>query len=288
MSINKTNVTKLLIEGIDAFLIMCGVVIVWMIGLYYNVFWIEIQDVLGYETKWVAIVASYERAVAESNQWQNQSQLPSADTLLADISAIEELPASSKTQIYEYRIDEYLEHSLSSYSLPFSTVPPGRFMTIPSIWVQAPIVDVPFATPEKIANSEFTEELRKGVVQYPHTSNPWQPWNTLVFGHSSVDMLQAAKEEYGYIFYKLPKMLQGDLIQVVRDGEIHEYEVTEKMVKRPKDVPAEVNKKTTQDMLTLMACYPLMSDAQRILVKALPSKREKPELLTFTSNKATQ
>lgn len=284
---------RILVEGIDAFIVVCSVVIVWMIGLYYNVFWIEIQDILWYEEKWVAIVASYEHAIAQSKPFDLQwTTLPSSDVLFEDLTIIESLPELSTQQLYEYNLDEYLENSLSSYALPFSTIPPGRFMNIPSIGVQAPIVDVPFATPEKIENAEFTEELRQWVVQYPHMSNPGESWNTMIFGHSSVDMLQASKEDFGYIFYKLPKLTQWDIIEVVWDGELLEYEVTEKMIKRPKDVPDEVNKKVDYDMLTLMACYPLMSDAQRILVKALPREviaaKKQQELLTFSSDKAVQ
>ncbi len=287
--LNKNTITNLLIEGVDAFLVVCSVVIVWMIGLYYNVFWIEIQDILWYENKGVAIVASYERAIAHADPKQHWTALQNPEEIFGDFSSVETLPETSKQQLYEYNLNEYLENSLSSYSLPFSTVPPGRFMMIPSIDVQTPIVDVPFATPEKIENADFDNELKKWVVQYPHMSDPWKPGNTLVFGHSSVDIFQAKdQKEFGHIFYKLPKLNAGDLIQVVWDWEMHEYEVQEKLIKWPDEVPDEVNKKTDKDMLTLMACYPLMSDAQRILVKALPRKDASKDMLAFTNKKVIQ
>lgn len=283
---------KIRIEILDAMLVILWVVVVGMIALYYQVFWIEIQDLFGMHKTGSVIEETAVRSLA---QWGEQSfgwvqlvynqntkqehQAPSVDQQLDALKARTGLNQS----LFAYELSTYLEWNVAQYDLPFTMVPPGRFISIPSLGVQAPIETIPFATPEQIEQGDFYEELKKWVVKYPFTGTPGSPWNTLIFGHSSVDALQADDNDYGYIFYKLPKLQKGDLIQVVRDGEMFEYEVTEKLIKRPKDVPAEVNQKTDVDMLTLMACYPLLSDAQRILIKALPKKPDQPILPQLTT-----
>jgi LPXTG-site transpeptidase (sortase) family protein len=63
-----------------------------------------------------------------------------------------------------------------------------------------------------------------------------------------------------------------------------EYEVSEKIIVTPEEVPDLVNQKWAVDMITLMACYPILSDAKRILVKALPVDRtaEPESLFSYT------
>jgi hypothetical protein len=43
---------------------------------------------------------------------------------------------------------------------------------IDSIDIDAPIVDVPYASDEKLENGDFDQELREGVVKYPFTAEP--------------------------------------------------------------------------------------------------------------------
>lgn len=270
---SKQRVINRVVEAINAFLVVWTVLVIWIIWLYYNVFLIEIQDILGWQTETLAVVESFgnERtgskkshsvAYAYENETNNQN-------ILDDIVAEKE-SSSWFWWLYKYDLTDYLGQSLGEYDMPFTTVPPGRFIVIPSIWVQAPISDIPYASEEKIKTGNFDEELRDWVVKYPHTTAPWKIWNTLIFGHSSVDALQAPKEDFWFIFYKLPKLNNGDLIQVIRDWEVHEYRVEKKIIKWPKDVPDIVNESVDKDILTLMACYPLMSDAQRILIQAVP------------------
>lgn len=281
----KLFTKKVWIEFVDAILVVGAVVIVWMIGLYYNVFWIELQDIFSANEAGAVIEMTSQRSI--SDEWVQKFW----GTLLAHNSARSEVTINDKLdalqaqesqtqRIFEYSLDEYIDGSIAQYDLPFSMVPPGRFISIPSLNIQAPIETVPFATPDQIKNGEFDEQLKKWIVKYPFTSTPWNPWNTLLFGHSSVDALQAWDNDFWFVFYKLPKLEEGALIQVVWDWEMHEYEVEEKLIKRPKDVPAIVNQKSDTDILTLMACYPLMSDAQRILIKAVPKWTRSTQLVT--------
>lgn len=60
------------------------------------------------------------------------------------------------------------------------------------------------------------------------------------------------------------------MIQIVRDGQIYTYKVLEKKVIKPKQVNEEYTRynKDNNNFLTLMGCYPIGSDANRILIHA--------------------
>jgi len=279
---------KVRIEIVDAILVVGAVVILWMIALYYNVFWIELQDFFGPKRVGSVIEMSETRSITDAGvqQFGWTQQVHNSPSIEETLDSIEW--NSEKQKIFEYSLDSYLHGTIAQYDLPFSMVPPGRFISIPSLDIQAPIETVPFATPDQIKNGDFDEQLKKWIVQYPFTGKPWIAWNTLLFWHSSVDSLQAPDNDFGFIFRKLPEIEAGALIQVVWDGEMHEYEVEKKMIKWPKDVPAEVNKKVDHDVLTLMACYPILSDAQRYLVTAVPKWMKKEEKTVVTTNNANE
>jgi LPXTG-site transpeptidase (sortase) family protein len=265
---DQQRIINILTEWLDLLLIVLSVVIVGIVALYYNVFLIELQDILWFSPQGVAVVQSYEATTQAKKHQYIEHWLQNVEEIFSLLDPIQWTRWAP--WLYEYSMDNFLMNNLGAYDLPFDTVPPWRFLVIPSIWVQAPIIDVPFASEEKVINGDFVDELRQGIVKYPNTTLPGRVWNTLLFGHSSVDMLQARNEPYGHVFYRLPRMQAWDIIQVVWDGEIFEYEVVERSILWPRDVPDAVNQTVDKDVLILMACYPLMSDAQRILITALP------------------
>ncbi|MEI8092038.1 MAG: sortase [bacterium] len=44
---------------------------------------------------------------------------------------------------------------------------------------------------------------------------------------------------YGTIFKGIPKLVNGDIIKVIRDGSLYEYKVVDKFVVPPKQVNAQ-------------------------------------------------
>jgi LPXTG-site transpeptidase (sortase) family protein len=105
-------------------------------------------------------------------------------------------------------------------------------------------------------------------VKYPFTADPGQKGNTLIFGHSSVDFRETKNNPYGFIFSHLNELQVGDTIEIVRNGQQHMYRVEETVIKNPTEVNEVISEFTNDKFLTLMACYPRFSTAQRILVVA--------------------
>src|SRR5690606_206003 len=76
--------------------------------------------------------------------------------------------------IYDYHLDTYLTSKMPTYTLAFNTTVPGNRITIRSLDIDAPIVNVPYVSDVKLAEADFDEELRSGVVRYPFTALPGQ------------------------------------------------------------------------------------------------------------------
>ena len=74
----------------------------------------------------------------------------------------------------------------------------------------------------------------------------------MIFGHTSQERRE--KNPYGTVFSNLPKLQYGDEVQVVWKGELYTYKVVETVIRRPKDVDAEFQKREEKDKeyITLM------------------------------------
>ena len=60
--------------------------------------------------------------------------------------------------------------------------------------------------------------------------------------------------------------MNGDVMQVVYKGKLYEYEVIGRSIVNPDKVNEEYMKYQNGNYLTLLGCYPIGSDKQRILI----------------------
>jgi hypothetical protein len=74
-----------------------------------------------------------------------------------------------------------LSSKISTYTLAFNTTVPGNRVVIRSLDIDAPIVNVPYISDEKLTDADFDEELKYGVVRYPFTALPGEKGNSLIF-----------------------------------------------------------------------------------------------------------
>ncbi len=184
--------------------------------------------------------------------------------------------ARISSTLHSFELEEYARKQLSPHHFSFSLLPPGKWLVVPAIGVRAPIVDIAYAPSDKIEKGDFYTELEQGVVKYPYTAEPGHMGNTVIFGHSSTELRD--KNKYGNIFQKLSKLTDKDEIQVLWDGQVFSYDVQKKIIKSPKDVAQELNQYKKGKFLTLMACYPLFSDLERIMIIAEDKASVKPQL----------
>ena len=158
-----------------------------------------------------------------------------------------------------------LEENLSSYKLDFNMLPPTDRVIIPKINVNTPLLQSSFnKNIDSITKDDFDKDLYHGVVQYPTTPYAGMWWNTLIFWHTSYESWK--KNPYATIFSQMSKLKNGDLMQVVQNGKLYEYEVIGRSIVSPHKVNEEYLKYKNWNYLTLLGCYPIWSDKQRILV----------------------
>lgn len=260
-------VHKIVKEGVDFILVFGGIFVLGMMVLNWRVVVYEVQDLFAStSTNSVLTLQNYTSSAEELSR-TSQQIVPSKREFTASIQQLRK-EIDTHAFLYQHHLDDYLHQKVEDYQIAFNTQIPGKRIIIPAIGVDAPIVDAHTSTPEQLEKGDFGDELKKGVVKYPFTSDPGEAGNTLLFGHSSVDGWEYYQQKYGYIFYKLPKLAAGDEIIVLWNGRKYTYAVDTTTVTRPQKVADELAIADGDHMLTLMACYPLLSDAKRILVKA--------------------
>ncbi len=178
-----------------------------------------------------------------------------------------EKESQSQTNIYEKHIEKKLFTKNRKYDFEFNLLPPDNRIIIPSIGVDAPLVDTNYSnTQEMMYEENFEEELYEWVVNYPFTPDPDESWNTFVFGHTSYYWRK--DNPYWEVFARMWQLSNNDKIKVIREWNLHEYKVTKEKIMRPAEVTNFYEQHKHKDAITLMWCYPIGSDAQRILIKA--------------------
>lgn len=80
--------------------------------------------------------------------------------------------ASVTERMYSFSLDSYLQERLQEYQLPFSLLPPGKYVRIQRTGVEAPVIDVSYASQQQLEKGLFNDQLRQGVVRYPFTGQP--------------------------------------------------------------------------------------------------------------------
>jgi sortase A len=114
------------------------------------------------------------------------------------------------------------------------------------------------------------DDLRKGPGHYPATPMPGQYGNAAIAGHRTT---------YLHPFFRLDELGKGDKIIIKTFQGTYTYLFAEQLIVQPTDTwVLDPPKNPTVAELTLTACHPRYSAAQRIVVHALlvPNESAKP------------
>lgn len=134
-------------------------------------------------------------------------------------------------------------------------------LIIPKINVEAPIV----LDETSIAEDAVQEALEDGVLHYATTPKPGELGNSVIFGHSSNNILNEG--DYKYVFVLLNKLENGDTFFVHKDGKRYTYKVYDKKIVSPEEVSVlgDTEKKAS---MTLITCDPPGTAINRLVVFA--------------------
>jgi len=271
-------------EFVDAVLWIWWVFVVWFFFMYGHVATLMVEEMTSDSSKWVqdvALLPTVTETSRSSFHTESVSQQKKNDVTLPSHSV-----AMVTDRFHAPTLDRYLQDRLALYKTPFSLLPPGKHLRIHRLWLEAPVIDVAYASATQMEQWAFHDQLVQWVVKYPFTAEPWNTWNTLVFWHSSVDFRETKSNPYGFIFSHLHELEIGDTIELVWNGQQHLYSVEETIIKKPTQINEVLTQFDHDKFLTLMACYPRFSTAQRILVvaKAITSEEYAKKHLAATMN----
>ncbi len=130
---------------------------------------------------------------------------------------------------------------------------------IPKINVEIPVVyDEPSVEEHAVQNA-----LERGVVHYATTPSPGQKGNSVIFGHSSNNILNKGK--YKFAFVLLNRLEVGDTFYLNKDGVRYVYKIYEKKIVNPSElgVLGSTDKVATS---TLITCDPPGTTRNRLVV----------------------
>lgn len=156
-------------------------------------------------------------------------------------------PSSAPISAQALQVPPHLQGWISpapAQPVPTQSVPPPTRIVVPSISVDAPVIE-----------GTDWEGLKYRVGHHPGTANPGQRGNLVLAAHNDV---------YGEIFRYLPDVPLGEIVTVYAGEQAYRYRITERRIILPNQ--AEVMLPTTGPTLTLISCYPYLIDTHRIVL----------------------
>lgn len=138
---------------------------------------------------------------------------------------------------------------------------PEPKIIIPKINVEAPVVyDV-----QTIEEKDVQAGLERGVVHYVTTPNPGEKGNSVIFGHSSSNILNKGK--YKFAFLLLKSLDKDDTFIVQKDSKKYVYKVYNKYVTSPNDISV-LGPSDRPATMTLITCDPPGTSTNRLIIQA--------------------
>lgn len=135
----------------------------------------------------------------------------------------------------------------------------GNFIRIPSIKVAVPLKES--AT---MADQDVIASLQYGAALYPNGVAPGHLGNVFIAAHSTGEPW---KGKYRFAFVRINELKAGNTINLDWQGTRYTYRVVRSDIVKPSAEYRVVSDRPVPTV-TLMACWPLWSTSQRMLVTA--------------------
>jgi sortase A len=116
--------------------------------------------------------------------------------------------------------------------------------------------------------NEYEPALKLGAAHVKGTYLPGEGGTTFIFAHSTNYEWFIAK--YNAVFYLLRNLEKDDQIQLVYQGRVYPYIVTDKKIVAANDIEYLAPKKDGEELI-LQTCYPPGTTEKRLLIFAHPT-----------------
>lgn len=158
------------------------------------------------------------------------------------------------------KIETNSETTTNQFESPVAET--SYMLSIDKIGVNVPII----INVDGNNKDEYNKSLENGVAHLKGVALPGKYGNTFIFGHSSYYAWKPGN--YKEIFKDLNKLNIGDEIIINSNLYKYTYQVSDKQIVSPDRVDV-ADQNYTEKKLTLMTCWPIGSDAKRLIVVAM-------------------
>lgn len=177
----------------------------------------------------------------------------------ADTPYFGELPLSGDREEPFLDIDSIEAKQLYPELIAPSNVAAGNWLRIPAL-----NINVPLATSPTLNDKDVIKTLEQGAALYPNGILPGRLGNTFIAAHSTGEPW---KGKYRFAFIKINEAKVGTVINLDYNGTRYTYTVVDSHLVKPKPDFAIASDRPIPTV-TLMACWPLWTVNQRMLVTA--------------------
>lgn len=122
---------------------------------------------------------------------------------------------------------------------------------------------IPLIYGQSLNEQDIQRDLTRGAVLLPIGAHPGEPGNAVIVAHSTG---LVSVGPYRFAFTSLAQLQPGDQFMIVGTGLVHTYEVYATDVVWPHQVDRLPH--SDESTVTLVTCWPLWTDRQRLLVHA--------------------
>ena len=133
-------------------------------------------------------------------------------------------------------------------------------------WIRIPALDiaVPLVLSPSLADNDVLDTLELGAALYPNGVEPGHLGNAFISAHSTGEPW---KGKYRFAFLRINELELGQVMHLDYNGTRYTYRVVDKEIITPTP-DYQVESGRPKPTVTLMACWPLWSTKQRVLLTA--------------------
>lgn len=182
-----------------------------------------------------------------------------ASALLPITGETPQLPLSETRDDQIIPVETYVGKQLYPPLVSLADVQTGNWIHIPSIGVH-----VPLALSASIQDKDVLAILDQGAALYPNGILPGRVGNVFIAAHSTGEPW---KGKYRFAFLKINEIKPGNVINLDYKGARYTYRVVSSDLVHPSPDFVVISDRPVPTV-TLMACWPLWSTKQRMLIKA--------------------
>ncbi len=156
--------------------------------------------------------------------------------------------------------------AVNPYPIQIPLTPPYEPAEARQNMLRIPAIDVkvPLVKSASLADSDVIDTLERGAALYPNGVAPGALGNAFISAHSTGEPW---KGPFRFAFLRINELQAGDAVHVDWNGARYSYRITESEIITP-TADFRVISDRPVPTLSIMACWPLWSTKQRMLIHA--------------------